>query len=164
MNGLTRNVRTTAFKEQFGRLPDVIQRLAVAAFKVFCEDPSHPALRQHSLKDNKIGQHKPGSFSVSITMKYRAIYTRDGDTNVWYWIGTHADYDNFIGDKSAGRIDRRLRLRVQGSCGKPAATSRLWGCDCRAARGQSMPSVALTRLPAHRPMSALHGRSISSKS
>lgn len=35
--------------------------------------------------------------SVSITMQYRAIYVVDGDTNVWYWIGSHSDYNNFIG-------------------------------------------------------------------
>jgi hypothetical protein len=34
---------------------------------------------------------------VSITMKYRALYVVEGDTNVWYWIGTHNDYENFIG-------------------------------------------------------------------
>ena len=39
------------------------------------------------------------SSSVSITMQYRAIYTVDGTDNVWYWIGTHADYDVFIGKK-----------------------------------------------------------------
>lgn len=95
MNGLTRNVRTTAFKEQLGRLPESIQQLADAAFRMFVEDPSHPSLRHHALKDNKQGRHRAGSFSVSITMRYRAIYVRDGDTNVWYWIGSHADYDNF---------------------------------------------------------------------
>jgi hypothetical protein len=97
MNGLTSNVRTAAFKEQLDRLPDVIQRLADAAFDRFREDPSHPSLRHHALKDNNKGQHRSGSFSVSITMKYRAIYTRDGETNVWYWIGTHNDYNNFTG-------------------------------------------------------------------
>ena len=39
----------------------------------------------------------PGSFSVSVTMNYRAIFFLDGPVNVWYWIGTHADYDRFTG-------------------------------------------------------------------
>jgi hypothetical protein len=73
--------------------------LAVAAFELFLEDPSHPSLRHHPLGDNKKGQHKSGSFSVSITLRYRAIYTKDGDTNVWYWIGSHSDYNAFIGSK-----------------------------------------------------------------
>jgi hypothetical protein len=96
MNG-ARNVRTAGFKEQLGRLPEEIQELAEAAFDRFVEDPSHPSLRHHALKETKKGRHRSASFSVSITMQYRAIYARDGDTNVWYWIGTHADYDAFIG-------------------------------------------------------------------
>jgi hypothetical protein len=99
MNGSTRNVRTKEFREQFGRLPDVIQRLADRAFATFVQDPSHSALRHHSLDENKRGQHRPGSFSVSISMQYRAIYTIDGDTNVWYWIGTHSEYNTFVGKK-----------------------------------------------------------------
>ena len=32
-------------------------------------------------------------------MQYRAIYATDEDgVNVWYWIGTHADYDVFVGN------------------------------------------------------------------
>jgi hypothetical protein len=38
--------------------------------------------------------------SISVTIGYRAIYVTDEDgTNVWYWIGTHADYDTFTGKK-----------------------------------------------------------------
>ena len=32
-------------------------------------------------------------------MRYRAVYIVDGDANVWYWVGTHADYDRFTGGK-----------------------------------------------------------------
>lgn len=93
----TRNVRTAAYKEQLGRLPAHIQELAQAAFELFLEDPSHTSLRHHALKDTDKGRHRAGSFSVSITMRYRAIYVRDGETNVWYWIGSHSDYDRFTG-------------------------------------------------------------------
>ena len=99
MNGSTKNVRTREFKEQFGRLPEDIRRLAEAAFGLFCEDPSHRSLRLHALKERDKGQHRSDSFTVSINMKYRAIFTRDGNTNVWYWIGSHADYDVFTGGK-----------------------------------------------------------------
>lgn len=97
MDHATRNVRTSNFKDQQNRLPAHIQRLAVLTFKTFCRDPTHPSLRLHFLEDNKRGQHLKGSQSVTITMQYRAIFVRDGDTNVWYWIGTHKDYDIFTG-------------------------------------------------------------------
>jgi hypothetical protein len=99
MNGFNRNVRTKEFKEMFARLPEEIQGLANGAFEMFQENPAHNALRHHALGDNNRGKHRERSFSVSITMQYRAVYTRDGDTNVWYWIGTHSDYDTFIGKK-----------------------------------------------------------------
>jgi mRNA-degrading endonuclease RelE of RelBE toxin-antitoxin system len=93
------NVRTADFREQYDRLPDDIKKLAKAAFKRFCENPAHPSLRLHELKDLKRGHHRRNSFSVSITMHYRAIYAVDDTENVWYWIGTHADYDVFVGKK-----------------------------------------------------------------
>jgi mRNA-degrading endonuclease YafQ of YafQ-DinJ toxin-antitoxin module len=73
--------------------------LAVQAFRLFLQNPNHPSLRNHALADTDKGQHRSGSRSVSITMQYRAIYTVDGDTNVWYWIGSHNDYENFVGKK-----------------------------------------------------------------
>jgi hypothetical protein len=82
----------------FAHLPKHVQALARGAAKLFNDNPAHPSLRHHELEDTKKGQHVPGSFSVSITMQYRAIYVPEGDgRNVWYWIGTHGDYDTFTG-------------------------------------------------------------------
>jgi hypothetical protein len=94
-----RNIRDPEFRKLYDRLPDDIKKLARAAFKLFCRDPAHRSLRLHKLKDLKRGHHRRNSFSVTITMPYRAIYTVDGTDNVWYWIGTHADYDVFVGKK-----------------------------------------------------------------
>jgi hypothetical protein len=49
--------------------------------------------------DLKKGNHLPNSFSVAPTTQYRALYVVDGEINVWYWIGTHADYKKFTGSK-----------------------------------------------------------------
>ena len=66
---------------------------------LFLEDPAHPLLGLHRLKNNSKGQHKDSNYAVSITMRYRAVYFVYGDANVWYWVGTHADYDRFTGGK-----------------------------------------------------------------
>lgn len=97
-----RNRRTEAHHRQFAHLDKRIQSLAKRAFRQFVANPAHPSLRWHDLDDCRRGSHMPGSFSVSITMAYRAIYFVDErtDTNVWYWIGSHADYDQFVGRKS----------------------------------------------------------------
>jgi hypothetical protein len=99
MSSAAKNSRSRDFKTQFDRLPERIQRLAVAAFREFRKNPDHPALRRHKLSDTHKGQHRAGSFSVSITQKYRAIYVDVDGNNLWYWIGTHNDYDNFTGGK-----------------------------------------------------------------
>lgn len=91
------NVRTARFKEQLSRLPPNIQEAAKLAFRLFLEDPNHPVLDNHMLHDSKRGRHRRNSRAVSITRKYRAIYVTDGPTNVWYWIGSHEDYNNFVG-------------------------------------------------------------------
>ena len=91
------NRTTRQFREQYATLPPRIQELTRQACLLFHRDPDHPSLRHHPLEDRKAASHTPGSFSVSITMQYRAIYVREGDVNVWYWIGTHAEYDRFTG-------------------------------------------------------------------
>ena len=97
MSGKLRNRRTADFRQQYEQLPANIQKLGVAAFKRFCDDPSHPSLRLHELGDSKRGSHLPGSRSVSITRRYRAVYVVKDGVNVWYWVGTHAEYDRFSG-------------------------------------------------------------------
>ena len=79
------------------RLPSEIQEAAEGAFRFFLENPHHPILRNHPLHDTKKGRHRNGSNAVAITRRYRAIYVTEGPTNVWYWIGSHEDYNNFVG-------------------------------------------------------------------
>jgi hypothetical protein len=67
------------------------------ACKQFDRDRAHPSLRHHCLKDTKKSKHAENSFSVSPTMQYRAIYMTEGGINVWYWIGTHAEYKTYTG-------------------------------------------------------------------
>lgn len=83
----------------FDRLPDDIRDAAVVAFMRFREDPAAPSLRLHELKPNHRGKHIQPSWSVSITRQYRAVFFKDGDTNVWYWIGSHSEYNSLVGSK-----------------------------------------------------------------
>ena len=93
------NRRKKSYRDLYGYLPRRIQNLADAAFRKFENDPLDPALENHPLDDISRGRHKKGSRAVSITQRYRAIYVVDGDTNVWYWIGSHEDYNIFTGKK-----------------------------------------------------------------
>jgi hypothetical protein len=93
------NRRTRKFRELFDALPKHIQDLARAAFRLFQQNPDHPSLRRHTLADNNKGRHRADSISVSISMQYRAVYVVVDGVNVWYWIGTHAQYKAFTGSK-----------------------------------------------------------------
>lgn len=64
---------------------------------LFDANPAHPSFRSHTLRDTSKSHHLPGSVSITIVMGYRAIYVVDGDRNIWYWIGSHAEYDKFVG-------------------------------------------------------------------
>jgi hypothetical protein len=93
------NRRTRKFRGLFDALPQRIRELADAAFTLFQRDPDHPSLRRHALDDKNKGRHRIGSVSVSISMQYRAVYVPVDGVNVWYRIGTHAQYKVFTGSK-----------------------------------------------------------------
>jgi hypothetical protein len=95
----SKNVRTKNYKSLLNGMPQGVGALAKDAFKLFLKDANHPMLALHDLKDNRRGQHQSSSYSVSVTYRIRAIFTIDGDTNVWYWIGTHEAYNSFTGVK-----------------------------------------------------------------
>mgnify|MGYP006921590641 CR=1 FL=1 len=35
-------------------------------------------------------------YSARVTKGYRTLGIRDNDTIIWFWIGSHADYDKLI--------------------------------------------------------------------
>ena len=78
-------------------LPERIQEAAALAYRQFLADPNHPSLALHQLQDTKKGRHQSGSWAVSVTRRYQAIYVQDGNDNVRYWIGTREDYNNYVG-------------------------------------------------------------------
>ena len=92
-----KNRRLRSFREQYDALPEPVKALAVKTFRMFLVNAQHPALSCHELKPTRRGRHIAESYAVYLSMKYRAIYFVSGDTNVWYWIGTHAEYDHFTG-------------------------------------------------------------------
>ena len=84
--------RTTCrFRELFAALPVAIQEAAREAYKLFAENPAHPSLRFKQVFP------KPPTYSARVGIGYRAVGVLDGDTVVWFWIGSHADYDKLLG-------------------------------------------------------------------
>lgn len=94
-----KNRTTRQFREQYDKLPEFVKKAVRASCVLFDKDPSIASLRHHALEDRKAGSLTLDSFSVSPTMQYRAIYVVVNGINVWYWLGTHAEYKKFTGSK-----------------------------------------------------------------
>jgi hypothetical protein len=98
-----KNKTARQFREQYAGLPKEIQKATRASCVIFDKNPRHPSLHYHELYETKRGQHHPKSISVSVTMQYRAIFVVRNGKNMWYWIGTHADYEPLYRQK-IGRL------------------------------------------------------------
>ena len=68
-------------------LPLAVRERADKAFQLLKADPHHPSLH---LK-------KAGRFwTVRVGLHYRAIAVEAPDGLLWFWIGTHAEYDKLL--------------------------------------------------------------------
>lgn len=79
---------TPKFWAAYAALPEAVQRLADRSFQLLKSDPRHPSLH---LK--RVGRY----WSVRVGDHYRALAVDGPDGQVWFWIGTHAEYDRLIG-------------------------------------------------------------------
>ena len=65
-----------------------IRQLADQAFERLKRDPFYP-----SLHFKKVGRY----WSVLVGSHHRSLAVETADGLVWFWIGTHADYDKLVG-------------------------------------------------------------------
>lgn len=83
--------RTTAqFRKAFAGLPEQVQEQTREAYRQFKQDLGHPSLRF-----KKVHPELP-IYSVRIGKSYRAVGQLDGDTVIWFWVGSHAEYDRLL--------------------------------------------------------------------
>jgi len=69
-------------------LPDAVRDLADKNFALLKREPNNPSLRF-----KKVGRF----WSVRVGLRYRALATEVDGGLLWFWIGSHADYDALIG-------------------------------------------------------------------
>lgn len=81
---------TKRFRKLLSDLPPHVRRQALEAYRTWMRDPWHS-----SLQFKQIHATQP-IFSARIGLDWRAVCVRTGDTAVWYFIGSHADYDRLI--------------------------------------------------------------------
>jgi hypothetical protein len=77
-----------AFWDCYNALPGHVREQADRNFALLKANPQHP-----SLHFKKIG----AVWSVRAGLRYRALATDVEGGYLWFWIGSHADYDRLIG-------------------------------------------------------------------
>lgn len=81
---------TKSFRQRLELLPQSIQSQAKQAYQIFRANPHHPGLRFKKVWTN------PPIYSVRVGIGYRAVGVLHGEIVIWYWIGTHAEYDRLL--------------------------------------------------------------------
>jgi hypothetical protein len=69
-------------------LPQPVQNLADKYYSLLKNNPHHP-----SLHVKKVGRF----WSVRIGLHYRAVAVEVPDGLLWFWIGSHEEYNKLIG-------------------------------------------------------------------
>ncbi|MGH7412000.1 MAG: hypothetical protein ACREJ6_13195, partial [Candidatus Methylomirabilis sp.] len=77
-----------AFWSLYYSLPPDIQRTTDRSYEHLKRDPRHP-----SLHFKKVGRF----WSARVGQHYRALAVESGEDLIWFWIGTHAEYDKLVG-------------------------------------------------------------------
>jgi hypothetical protein len=82
-----RHFANRAFWDAYGKLPEQVRALADKNYELLKENPQHP-----SLQLKKVGRF----WSARVGLRYRALAVETDGNLVWFWIGSHADYDTLL--------------------------------------------------------------------
>lgn len=81
---------TKAFRKMLNSLPDEIQKQAKSSYRAWRKD-----VWASTFEFKKVHPSIP-FYSVRVNYDYRAVGIRKGNEVSWFWIGSHADYDNIV--------------------------------------------------------------------
>jgi len=85
-----RSRTTLAFRKALEALPPQVRSQAQRAYALFRSDPNHPSLRFKPVHPSR------PIYSVRIGIHYRALGVREADDIVWFWVGSHDEYERLI--------------------------------------------------------------------
>jgi hypothetical protein len=81
---------TKDFRKRLDQLPSDARDQAARAYALWVSDPYHP-----SLQFKRVSQSQP-IYSVRVGIGHRALGLRRGEQIDWFWIGSHAEYDELL--------------------------------------------------------------------
>ena len=81
---------TKEFRKRLDRLAATVREQAGRAYALWRSDPFHP-----SLQYKQVSPRWP-IYSVRVGIGYRALGLRETGHVYWFWIGSHAEYDELL--------------------------------------------------------------------
>ncbi len=78
------------FLAYFQKLPEEIKYRARKNYQLWKINPYHPSLEFKRVHSRKL------IYSARITREWRVLGVKDGDNIVWFWIGSHSEYDKLL--------------------------------------------------------------------
>ena len=82
-----KHLASPPFWEAYGKLPESVREVADKNYALLKANPRHP-----SLQFKKVGRF----WSVRVGSRYRALAVEIDQGLLWFWIGSHADYDAIV--------------------------------------------------------------------
>jgi hypothetical protein len=92
-----RSLCTRQFKALYNALPERVQHEADSAYRCFNADPAHPGLNFERIRGTPVPV-----YSARVGLDHRALAVRTEDCWVWFWIGSHSEYDKLWRDSFSG--------------------------------------------------------------
>ena len=81
---------TAEFRRLFAALPTDVQQRARQSYLLWKDNPAHPGV-----EFKRVHPRQP-IYSVRAGLGWRAVGLRQADTMIWFWIGSHAEYDGLL--------------------------------------------------------------------
>ena len=78
---------TPGFWFHYRHLPPPIRDLADKNFGLLKQDPQHPSLRLKKIRNY---------WSARVGLHYRALAKERTEGLVWFWIGSHSEYERLL--------------------------------------------------------------------
>ena len=78
---------TKRFRKLYSNLPNEIKKLSKKSFSQFDKDPHHPGLNFKKVHS------KRQIYAVRISRNYRSLGILKDNDIIWFWIGSHTDYE-----------------------------------------------------------------------
>ncbi len=80
---------TGDFRKKLNQLPISIREQANKAYELWRDNSNHPSLLK------RVSQRQP-IYPARVSLNYRALGLLENGQIYWFWIGTHAEYDELL--------------------------------------------------------------------